>query len=168
MRIFMLGWEFPPFISGGLGTACYGLTKAMDQLGMKVTFVLPKVVESQYTTHVKLLSPASHMSQTSYYQTDEMKNVKFRALNSLLQPYFTPQTYQSQIEEILKNKRLMLGSQSLQPNQSSDSDYGTDMYTEIHRYAAMASELALGEDFDIIHAHDWMTYSTAAANMSTR
>ena len=163
MRIFMLGWEFPPFISGGLGTACYGLTKAMDQLGMKVTFVLPKVVESQYTTHVKLLSPASHMSQTSYYQTDEMKNVKFRALNSLLQPYFTPQTYQSQIEEILKNKRLMLGSQSLQPNQSSDSDYGTDMYTEIHRYAAMASELALGEDFDIIHAHDWMTYPAGIA-----
>ena len=43
MRVFMLGWEFPPFISGGLGTACYGLTKAMDQLGIKVTFVLPKI-----------------------------------------------------------------------------------------------------------------------------
>ena len=40
MRVFMLGWEFPPFISGGLGTACYGLTKAMDQLGIKVIFVL--------------------------------------------------------------------------------------------------------------------------------
>jgi len=35
MKVFMLGWEFPPFISGGLGTACYGLTKAMDQLGLK-------------------------------------------------------------------------------------------------------------------------------------
>ena len=57
MRIFMLGWEFPPFISGGLGTACYGLTRAMDQLGMEVTFVLPKLVESKYATHVKLLTP---------------------------------------------------------------------------------------------------------------
>jgi len=36
MRIFMLGWEFPPFISGGLGTACYGLTKAMDSLAWKL------------------------------------------------------------------------------------------------------------------------------------
>ena len=42
LKTLMLGWEFPPFISGGLGTACYGLTKAMDHLGMQVTFVLPR------------------------------------------------------------------------------------------------------------------------------
>ncbi|OQZ06383.1 MAG: hypothetical protein B6D36_05300 [Planctomycetes bacterium UTPLA1] len=41
MNVFMLGWEFPPFISGGLGTACYGLTKAMSELGHHVIFVLP-------------------------------------------------------------------------------------------------------------------------------
>ena len=71
----MLGWEFPPFISGGLGTACYGLTKAMDQLGMKVTFVLPKMVDSKYTTHVKLLSPNSqNMSSESSYEIEELKN----------------------------------------------------------------------------------------------
>ncbi|GAF70363.1 unnamed protein product, partial [marine sediment metagenome] len=57
MRVFMLGWEFPPFISGGLGTACYGLTRAMDQLGISVTFVLPKVVDKEYATHVELLNP---------------------------------------------------------------------------------------------------------------
>ena len=62
MRGFMLGWEFPPFISGGLGTACYGLTRAMDQLGIEVTFVLPKMVDQTYATHVKLLSPASQAS----------------------------------------------------------------------------------------------------------
>ena len=39
----MLGWEFPPFISGGLGTACYGLTKAMGRQGMEVTFLLPRM-----------------------------------------------------------------------------------------------------------------------------
>ncbi len=53
----MLGWEFPPFISGGLGTACYGLTKAMSQLDIKVTFVLPKTVEGERSTHVHMLSP---------------------------------------------------------------------------------------------------------------
>jgi glycogen synthase len=46
VRVLMLGWEFPPFISGGLGTACYGLTKGLDQLGVKVTFVLPRMVDS--------------------------------------------------------------------------------------------------------------------------
>ena len=57
MRVFMLGWEFPPFISGGLGTACYGLTKAMSGLGTEILFVLPRPVTSPFSTHVKLLSP---------------------------------------------------------------------------------------------------------------
>ena len=57
MRVLMLGWEFPPFISGGLGTACYGLTKALSRHQTDVVFVLPKSVDTDYTSHVKLLSP---------------------------------------------------------------------------------------------------------------
>ena len=48
MRVFMLGWEFPPFISGGLGTACYGLTKAMSSLGTDIMFVLPRPVSTPF------------------------------------------------------------------------------------------------------------------------
>jgi hypothetical protein len=40
MKVFMLGWEFPPFISGGLGTACYGLTKSMSNLGTEIVLAL--------------------------------------------------------------------------------------------------------------------------------
>lgn len=58
MRVLMLGWEFPPFITGGLGTACYGLTKALDRRGMDVTFVLPKEVDETHAGHVNLVSPA--------------------------------------------------------------------------------------------------------------
>ncbi|MFA5252751.1 MAG: hypothetical protein WC454_09240 [Phycisphaerae bacterium] len=36
----MLGWEFPPFISGGLGAACYRLTKSMSNLGTEIVLVL--------------------------------------------------------------------------------------------------------------------------------
>jgi glycosyltransferase involved in cell wall biosynthesis len=57
MRIMMLGWEFPPFIAGGLGTACYGLTKALDRLGHEVLFVLPKPVDRSHASHIRLLSP---------------------------------------------------------------------------------------------------------------
>lgn len=53
----MLGWEFPPFISGGLGTACYGLTKALDRQGVPVTFVLPKPIDASHSSHVTLISP---------------------------------------------------------------------------------------------------------------
>ena len=53
----MLGWEFPPFISGGLGTACYGLTRALDAQGHEVTFVLPRPVDGSHASHVRLVSP---------------------------------------------------------------------------------------------------------------
>lgn len=58
----MLGWEFPPFISGGLGTACYGLTKALDRLGHDVIFVLPKAVDRETASHVQLVAPESGSS----------------------------------------------------------------------------------------------------------
>ncbi len=57
MRIFMLGWEFPPFLAGGLGTACHGLTKALARQGHEVLFVLPQSVPPGLKTHVQLLGP---------------------------------------------------------------------------------------------------------------
>ena len=88
MKIFMLGWEFPPFISGGLGTACYGLTKAMSNMGMEVLFVLPRSVEQPCTTHVNMLTPDNitdaPMLSIKY---DKLRNVEFRAVESLLMPY---------------------------------------------------------------------------------
>jgi len=159
----MLGWEFPPFISGGLGTACYGLTRAMDQLGMEVTFVLPKMVESKYATHVKLLTPGSRTS-ASFFKFEDMKNVKFHVISSPLQPYSTPDTYQRKIEETLRHKQEILGGSINSASQLFMSkDYSSNMYTEVHRYAAMAAELAENEQFDIVHAHDWMTYPAGIA-----
>ena len=58
-RVLMLGWEFPPFITGGLGTACHGLTRALTASGCHVTFVLPRAVEGTNASHVDLLSPES-------------------------------------------------------------------------------------------------------------
>jgi len=159
----MLGWEFPPFISGGLGTACYGLTRAMDQLGMEVMFVLPKMVESKYATHVKLLSPGSRTS-TSFVKFNELKNVKFHAISSSLQPYSTPDTYQQRIEETLRHKQEIFGHSISSASQLFISkDYSNDMYSEVHRYAAMAADLAENQQFDIVHAHDWMTYPAGIA-----
>ncbi len=165
----MLGWEFPPFISGGLGTACYGLTKAMDQLDMKVTFVLPKMVENRYATHVRLLSPFSLLSEGGgagkLLGREALKNVQFRELDSPLKPYLTAEGYQQVIEETLLEKQRRLGGISgadkFVEMSSGKCDYSGDMYSEVHRYAAIAAELAQREDFDVVHAHDWMTYPAA-------
>ncbi|MEX0884818.1 MAG: glycogen/starch synthase, partial [Phycisphaeraceae bacterium] len=58
MRVLMFGWEFPPYMSGGLGTACYGLTRALNQLGAQVTFVLPRATETASTSRLTLHTPA--------------------------------------------------------------------------------------------------------------
>lgn len=162
MKIFMLGWEFPPFISGGLGTACYGLTHAMDQLGLEVTFVLPKMVESVFATHVKLLTPNAWASATSF-TLSQMKNIRFHAINSPLHPYSTPDIYRRQIEETLKEKQKIQNGIITASQPAGGDDYSRDMYTEVHRYAAIAAELSKNENFDIVHAHDWMTYPAGVA-----
>jgi glycogen synthase len=43
MRVLMFGWEFPPHISGGLGTACFGLTNSLSKENIDVLFVVPKL-----------------------------------------------------------------------------------------------------------------------------
>jgi glycosyltransferase involved in cell wall biosynthesis len=161
MKVLMLGWEFPPYISGGLGTACYGLTRAMDQLGVEVTFILPKPVEECYTTHVKLLTPGSVREEDAEF-FKELKNIKFRTICSPLQPYTTPESYKQHLLEKLRKS----GKTHLQIPEEFHlevMDYSGDMYSEVHRYAAMATHLALDEEFDVIHAHDWMTYPAGMA-----
>ena len=158
IRVFMLGWEFPPFISGGLGTACYGLTRALDEIGIRVTFVLPRMVEGEYTTHVRLLTPGSQLSAPAHEAT-KFKSLRFRTIPSALQPYATPDVYRQRVERSLRLRRQLGGS----PEPIGGIDYNSDMCTEVHRYAAMAVELAQFEEFDIVHAHDWMTYPAAMA-----
>src|SRR6056297_1425468 len=57
MRILMLGWEFPPFMSGGLGTAVEGLTRSLVSRGHEVVFVLPQPVPEGHKSHVELIGP---------------------------------------------------------------------------------------------------------------
>ncbi|MHC4694368.1 MAG: glycosyltransferase family 4 protein [Planctomycetota bacterium] len=160
IKVFMLGWEFPPFISGGLGTACYGLTKAMDRLDIQVTFVLPKMVDSKYSTHVNLLTPDSR-TPTSTVKFKELKNVVFHTINSPLRPYSTAEVYQRRIEENLRQKYN--SHTGVTSEYSGSLDYNSDMYTEVHRYAEVAVELAEHEQYDLVHAHDWMTYPAGIA-----
>jgi glycogen(starch) synthase len=163
IRVFMLGWEFPPFISGGLGTACYGLTRAMDQLGVRVTFVLPKTVDSEYATHVRLLTPGSQLRRVRRVRRDvTWRNVRFRPIVSPLRAYATPQSHMESIERTLGlSHDMMVGA--CPAGGQGGSDYGGDLYREVHRYAAAALDLAEDEDFDFIHAHDWMTYPAGVA-----
>ncbi len=129
----MFGWEFPPFKSGGLGTACYDLTKGMANLGYEVTFVMPFAPDKTAADFVKLRGAA-----------EEMAKIKIKRVNSILSPYQTSESYHEAL-----SKTGSTGSAEI---------YGRNMHEEVERFALLAKKIALEEDFDIIHAHDWMTY----------
>jgi len=157
----MLGWEFPPFISGGLGTACYGLTKAMDKLGMHMVFVLPKSAPIRVGASKNASSNEGQLHQPYHF-----KNVEFYTIASSLRPYTQPEsaTHSRSFSHFLKPEGQACFDEANQPQSFEDSDnYDEDMYTAAHRYAEQAVKIARNEDFDIIHAHDWMTYPAAGA-----
>jgi glycosyltransferase involved in cell wall biosynthesis len=182
MRVFMLGWEFPPFISGGLGTACYGLTKAMSSIGTDIMFVLPRPVSTPFSTHVRLVSPRANSplaAPTAEFRLDEFDHVTFRTVNAALSPYNTPADYQQAARESSATKTKADGS-AAEPTPESmqavvhkpsvvgsagpaGSPYGGDLFAEIQRYALLSTEIARNETFEVVHAHDWMTFPAGLA-----
>lgn len=129
LRVLMFGWEFPPHSSGGLGTACEGLVKALCKKGVHVTLVLPKHPGCDIP-NCTVISPQAGTLEKKYVKT-------------LLMAYQTSGSY----EEIYREA------------QSSERDlYGMTLLAEVERYADLAEGIARSEAFDIIHCHDWMTY----------
>ncbi len=135
MKVLMFGWEFPPFNSGGLGTACYGLTKGLSNLGINVSFVLPKAPADARADHVNLV-----------IAQQRMKGITFREVKSLITEYVTSQAYDERYRELLRF------------NRADTAVYGNDLHGEVYRYGESARIIAQQEDFDVIHAHDWLTY----------
>ncbi len=166
MKVLMLGWEFPPFISGGLGTACHGLTKAMNELGMEVLFVLPKPVPAQFSSHVKLMTPRSQLAGSIQYKLSEFERVTFRTIDAGLSPYQTPAEYTERYRSAAARAGLAPNALEAAPVAAEGGPgdhYSGDLFTEVQRYARLAVHIATEESFDVIHAHDWMTYPAGIA-----
>ena len=158
MRTFMLGWEFPPYISGGLGTACYGLTKAMDKLGVEVMFVLPRADITHPASPVRILGAEKPEAAMS----GRFTNVRFRMISSTLRPYATTSSHREQISNWASQQKTV--QNGVNPfNISIPDNYDGDMFSAVTRYAEKATGVAASENFDVVHAHDWMTYPAGEA-----
>ena len=141
MKVLMFGWEFPPFSSGGLGTACQGLTKGLNNHDVKVTFVLPKAPIGAKTDYVKLLAAENII----------LDNIDIKEIETLLIPYISTETYSERYKKFIRLRERS-------PGDFNSTIYGKNLYEEVQRYAKKAELVARYTDFDIIHAHDWMTY----------
>ncbi|MFP3937055.1 MAG: glycosyltransferase [Phycisphaerae bacterium] len=187
MRVLMLGWEFPPHISGGLGTACYGMTKGLSELGVGVCFVLPTAVPASATSHVALRSPTDVRSKRKRdrFESEEIEHVEFRRVEAALQAYSTPESYAEEVRRREQRRKLIEDQdeqqQPAEPQPQVGGEqtrsfvrgggglhYDGDLMGQVHRYARLALEVSEQEQFDVVHAHDWMTYPAALAVAAAR
>ena len=236
----MLGWEFPPYITGGLGTACFGLTKALDRLGVNTTFVLPKSAPEDQSKHVKLISPGEQAQDLvksvpvkMLVQTPQVVNEVRRAIRSqtaapklipgelkeswtqITMPFTnhlqiieggpTPSAsvYDASNPETLRlieqsglditRLRTLARSGAFEDDALDDvdltlfsvlpeagpprhedldaiherseesDDYSGNLVYQAEQYARFCSSIARAVDFDVIHAHDWLTYPAGLA-----
>jgi glycogen(starch) synthase len=147
MQILMFGWEFPPRISGGLGTACFGMTRALTGLGHEIVFVMPHWDGETSSGFVELIAA----SQIPVLPVDRKapaawNGLTLRAIHSTLRPYLNDRHYHA-----------LLTGQSGSRLLNITGNYGADLISESVRYGKAAGIIARERRFDIIHAHDWMT-----------
>jgi glycosyltransferase involved in cell wall biosynthesis len=194
----MLGWEFPPHISGGLGTACFGLTKALDRAGVEISFVLPQPIgPGASPSHVDFRSPTSLSAtpsppaarqddQTPVPGTlpeelrEQFGHMKYFPLTTGHSGYATTEGYHEMVQQLLSEaartgisdmSELMRLVAEREPSAPAGEEsfvgmgdgYEGDLMDKVHRYSRLAVELARREDFDVVHAHDWMTYPAGQA-----
>ena len=164
VRVLMLGWEFPPVISGGLGTACYWLTKSLSEQGVHVTFVLPTDPGVASSGSVRLLSAQGGQAQGLG------RGVSFRGVPSTItSPYPSAKGIGQDFSHLAPEDRPIgvlsggPGGSGAAPSQGQKDLYGGDLMGEVSRFAHRCVQLAANERFDVIHAHDWVTFPAGLA-----
>ncbi len=224
MKILMLGWEYPPHISGGLGTACEGLTTALASRDLEIDFLVPKLYGEEDAPHMQLLGAASASPATEALMdtpapvpepfaalvaaepalaTDPIfvaaveaaqaeiaertaTEVRTIRVPAMLKPYLDQATYkelittrkltQIAVERMiapenhpplpgppsgltqLQHVHIPGGDVPLVEEASSGAHYGDNLFAEVARYAMSATRRVAGKKYDLVHAHDWMTF----------
>lgn len=164
MKVLMFGWEFPPHISGGLGTACFGLTKELSKMDVEITFVVPRIKAENAKAPVRLIGAKDVLSSTSVNEIEEQCKkaasshlLKYIKINSSLRPYHNVEEYKDYVEQI-KSEDGSVQVRCRSALVDLSGDYGPDLMSEVVRYSWAGRELGQREQFDVIHAHEWMTF----------
>ena len=158
MKVLMFGWEFPPHISGGLGTACYGLTKGLLQNNVEVLFVVPKAYGDEDTVNMKLIS-ADAIAVNQIQLTEEFlsENFTYYGLNSIIVPYLDQEQFEKYSIEVTKTE-IKKRETTFSSNIEFSGKYGKNLVTEVWNYGLGAAQIAINNTFDVIHAHDWLSF----------
>jgi glycogen(starch) synthase len=142
-NVLMIGWEYPPHNSGGLGVACQGLTQAMAEQNAQIYFTLPYQL-NQSITHMNVVSCTHPGWQDSYSNSGLLTQPPFSAYAS--EAVTSPRLFKQPIDAV-----------ALAALPQSALEHKVDQYAEV-----VADQAVHQQQFDIIHAHDWMSLPAAA------
>jgi glycosyltransferase involved in cell wall biosynthesis len=165
MRVLMFGWEFPPHISGGLGTACFGLTRGLSCIpDLDVLFVVPKTYGDEEKYGMSLIGADKVPVRFRKLNLKHFsKKLDYIEVGSRIMPYTDPDEY----FEIQKSRMEEQPFQYLQTDELGQvpftGSYGANLLQEIHNYSLVSNLIAQDYSFDLIHAHDWLTYPAGIA-----
>ena len=164
----MFGWEFPPHIAGGLGTACYGMTRGLARNGVEVVFVMPRAYgdEDQRFVRVVNASDVETIGTRDHEFSEELlEKVSFIHIDSNMLPYISPEEYAAYHDEFVRSGRTHEWTDVWKQRYTFPGKYGANLMEEVARYAMVAAQVAkdLEGQFDVIHAHDWLTYFAGIA-----
>ena len=164
----MFGWEFPPHIAGGLGTACYGMTRGLARNGVEVVFVMPRAYgdEDQRFVRVVNASDVETIGTRDHEFSEELlEKVSFIHIDSNMLPYISPEEYAAYHDEFVRSGRTHEWTDVWKQRYTFSGKYGAILMEEGARYAMVAAQVAkdLEGQFDVIHAHDWLTYYAGIA-----
>ncbi len=161
IKVLTLGWEFPPLINGGLGVACYGLCKALAPL-VSLEVMVPKSDPKASYDGFGLVG--LNNLRIDQVQTEEQKN-RFSAFKSLTEIPLSLDPYSIEAPEFDRNPTLaeewrtfFIETRAQLEAFKMDDLYGEDTGVKVVEFSKVLVKLAHGMDFDVIHAHDWMTY----------
>jgi glycosyltransferase involved in cell wall biosynthesis len=148
MRVLMFGWEFPPQVSGGLGVACEGLVRGLLQTGTEIALVLPRHPYRKPTGRLRIIESLTPTAEAPPGRSAPPR-VKVRFVSTRLVPYPG-----SGVEVFETETEIAAPEEAPTPV----PNYGPNLATDVLRYAERAGTIARQERFDVIHAHDWMTF----------
>jgi glycosyltransferase involved in cell wall biosynthesis len=162
----MFGWEFPPHISGGLGTASYGLTKGMATLDdLEVIFVVPKAWGDEDQSMVRLIGANKiPVAFKKVFYKGFRKPVETIEVSSKIVPYTDPEDFWKVTRSEATGHNIYVETNN-KGTVDFSGRYDHELMSEIQKYAVVASIIAEENEFDIIHAHDWLAYPAGIAAM---
>jgi len=163
MKVLMFGWEFPPHIAGGLGTACYGMTKGLAHAGVEVLFTMPSASGDEDQRDVRIINASDiYVGDMCGDITEFLSKVQFLRVGSNMHPYIDP----SHFTELVESERKFQSEEFkfyFRQKYKFSGKYGSNLMEEVSRYAMVAGAIASSNSFDVIHAHDWLTYLAGIA-----